>query len=477
MKKLAIFIIATLAFTACSKSFDDIKQEQPDPSKIVFSINVERTDLVITKGIKTSWESGDKIYLFFEDNQSSEDQYAIMTFNGSEWVCTRTGDDFYFSANGKSVTAVYFPSFVNTIEPSLKYGKFIFPYSKMGYFLSGTAKYTMTTVSDVTTVSSSITMTPPEGLVQFFLPASSAIEGTYLLTQEYIASFEFGEVTPGASVSIVKKTDGYAMPGLVTTINGEYGYYFYGILRSDKRGVPTNYEFQLVKQSLSKGYAESSQTKTFSAKTLYTIDSSTGKLMNAAIKFSSPFPPAEKFVDLGYSSNNVKWGTCNLDLNQGDNLTSTPMESGTYFNFGYTDEHQSGQSRYEDSCYQLPNDHDAAYVASSGAWRIPTRNEMLALFQNNNEVDFSGFSWTYDYLRFAYSGLYIRGANGIVLYLPAAGYYYTQKLYDNSQKGYYWTASGGLSNYNAFCLIFSSSNVTITDYDRKEGFPIRPVKE
>ena len=91
MKKIFLLAAAILALSACSKESplapdnDIVRENGIDPSGLVFNISVENGDAAQTKGVKTAWEDGDAIYLFFEGNTT---QYVRMRFDGSSWHCT-----------------------------------------------------------------------------------------------------------------------------------------------------------------------------------------------------------------------------------------------------------------------------------------------------------------------------------------------------------------------------------------------------
>ena len=68
VKKTLLFAAAVLALAACSKESPVKEEGDIDASKIVFNIDVQNADAQATKGIKTAWEAGDDVYVFFEDN-------------------------------------------------------------------------------------------------------------------------------------------------------------------------------------------------------------------------------------------------------------------------------------------------------------------------------------------------------------------------------------------------------------------------
>ena len=78
MKKTLLFAVAVLALAACSKESLEKEEGIIDASKLVFNIDVQNANA--TKGVKTVWEDGDDVYVFFEDNTT---QYVKMTYDGS----------------------------------------------------------------------------------------------------------------------------------------------------------------------------------------------------------------------------------------------------------------------------------------------------------------------------------------------------------------------------------------------------------
>ncbi|MBR4822280.1 MAG: hypothetical protein IKZ71_03935 [Bacteroidales bacterium] len=86
MKKTIITIVAAgmlVLSVGCQKEQTIVA----DPSGVEFEINVKRSDLgQPTKAVKTGWENGDKVYVFFDGNRSSADYMMTMTYNGSAWT-------------------------------------------------------------------------------------------------------------------------------------------------------------------------------------------------------------------------------------------------------------------------------------------------------------------------------------------------------------------------------------------------------
>jgi len=88
MKKTIITFIALgalMLFAGCQKEQSIVG----DAPQIEFDINVECAAISpATKAVKTGWENGDKVYVFFDGNRASADDMMTMTYNGSSWTYT-----------------------------------------------------------------------------------------------------------------------------------------------------------------------------------------------------------------------------------------------------------------------------------------------------------------------------------------------------------------------------------------------------
>ena len=137
MKKTLLFAAAVLALAACSKESPVKEDSAIDASKIVFNIDVQNADA--TKAIKTAWENGDDVYVFFEDNTT---QYVKMTYNGISWTyADKDGNSNYtdltLTASGKKLSAVYMPDFVCSAAPTYDSGNSRWTFGSIaGYYQS-----------------------------------------------------------------------------------------------------------------------------------------------------------------------------------------------------------------------------------------------------------------------------------------------------------------------------------------------------
>ncbi|MBO7118163.1 MAG: hypothetical protein J6V81_05755, partial [Bacteroidales bacterium] len=77
MKKTVIILSTVLALVACNKE----TVEQKSISQYTYEITITRAD--DTKAVKSAWESGDVVYVFFSDVAAPK--YLKFTYSGTEW--------------------------------------------------------------------------------------------------------------------------------------------------------------------------------------------------------------------------------------------------------------------------------------------------------------------------------------------------------------------------------------------------------
>ena len=461
MKKSLLFAVAALALAACVKETPVREGTAIDPSKIVFNIQVESADA--TKGVKTAWESGDDVYVFFEDNTS---QYVKMTFDGTSWTHFDKDGGTTFSgltlaASGKKLSAVYIPDFVlGTATPAYDTDKWTFG-SVGGYFQSAeNVGYSVTTTSDVTTLNATISLVAPARISQIYIPLSELsplLTGEeYVLTATHIAPVIFNGIVPGGAVSYGTTTKGFPMPSH-NTMGGDAGLYFWGILE----GAGTyDFDFQLVKQDAEKKYAISSKSKSVTSKAVGST---------VAVKLTN-LTDNGNFVSLGYA-NCPLWATGNLDKT--NNKIVSPLEAGEYFMYGFTTPYISIDAKYTEMDNPLPTANDAAYSVNT-AWRIPTKEQFDALYNSSNTSTTWKTGWTN--IGSDKGGRLITSRkNGISLFLAAVGRYDNGTLNNAGVYCMYWTSTP--SNTNIAYSLISRSNFTEMDHsDRSFGSSVRPVK-
>ncbi len=458
MKKTILFAAAVLALAACSKEIP-MNQEGPiDASKLVFNIDVQNADA--TKGVKTAWEDGDDVYVFFEDNTT---QYVKMTFDGSSWTyADKDGGTTYagltLAASGKKLSAVYMPDFVCSAAPTYDTDKWTFG-DVYGYYQSAQAvSYTVTSESDVNTLIATIRLEAPGAISQIFIPSSEyAAPGSgeeYVLTATHFIQFAFQGVVPGGAVSQGNIANGFPLPAFAGTLGGETGLYFWGLLEG---AGEYDFDFQLVKRNAEKKYAISSKSKSAHA----TVPS------RFAAKLTG-LTDNGNFVSLGYAGGPL-WATGNLDKT--NNKIVGPLEAGQYFMYGYTTPYNSGDTYYSGMEDPLSTDHDAAYQANN-AWRIPTKAQFDALINSTNATA----EWKEGWSPIASGGLLVTSkVNGISLFLTNEGYYEDGTL-ETDYGHYFWSSTPYDGNYS-WALGFPNYGIGTDGMNyRWDGYSIRPVK-
>ena len=183
MKKTLI-ILAAIAFALVSCN-EEILDNTPDETptaqtSIVFNLTANHPDGAATKAIKTAWENGDVIYVFF--NNVAAPKYLKMSYDGSKWSYTEmdgasTGSLRLEEGASGTMRAVYLP-FGNTLTVGAGADgtSFTFSETTYSYYLTATLDYT---VKDGK-VSGAFNMSIPVGYVQFFLDdAGASSSGNY----------------------------------------------------------------------------------------------------------------------------------------------------------------------------------------------------------------------------------------------------------------------------------------------------------
>ena len=207
------------------------------------------------------------------------------------------------------------------------------------------------------------------------------------------------------------------------------------------------------------------------------------------------------YVDLGITSGGKKllFATCNVGA-------SSPEEYGDYFAWGATEPYYTGYTMdgtsvnvtswkdgmsdgyalanapfYSGSAYTtytttgevLAAEHDAARANMGGEWRMPTNEEMQALYDNTTN------EWTADYNNTGIKGRIFTGKGNYAnssLFLPAAGLFGGTSCNDGGSSGGYWSSTLYGSTGGRY-LSFNSGDVSPQSYDyRYNGFSVRAVR-
>lgn len=176
-------------------------------------------------------------------------------------------------------------------------------------------------------------------------------------------------------------------------------------------------------------------------------------------------------VDLGLS---VKWASFNVGA-------TAPEGYGSYFAWGETTEKTNytwDTYKFYDATSQECADigvvisgtqYDAAHTLLGNGWRMPTKEEVVELLTicTPEWMTVNGVE-----------GARLTAPNGKSIFLPAAGYRFEKELKYTREYGRYWSGSVETSNtLFGVDIFFDSAQIKDLDSYRRNGFPIRAVKE
>ena len=450
----AILLSVTMAipFSSCIK---ELEGEPSETSTLKFDIQVINESAPGTKAVKTDWEAGDKIFVFFDvavqpasvysygtGYLDPANGYVTITYDGSEWNGTayNFGNGNTAEANyhrlGTSGTmyAVYFPFGNMTRESSGFKGSGHTNASFNGnpvysfYLIDETGSpYTMTH-GEMATLSGTLHMTLPENFVYFYIDQQGddfaqnekyrlSVEGvkpaTVLSweTDGSIYQFTKDELGAGKPMWGYKYGDGIAFTGIIDdTWSSEADHKL--ILFSD--GDPAI-------------------TKTL---TNVTLDS------HASVNLKNPKDDnngwtqamtAPLFTQMG--DGGLKWGAWNLG---GTGLD----DYGTSFNWGEIVSY-SGNCDTRYTTHNLTGDYalfDVARAYLGADWRMATEDELVALANNTTaSAPSSGDVSTGHFSR-----------TGLVFTTSSAPQKSILFQTNNGAGGFYWTSSynNNLHRYN-----------------------------
>ena len=169
------------------------------------------------------------------------------------------------------------------------------------------------------------------------------------------------------------------------------------------------------------------------------------------------------YVDLGLPSG-TKWATMNVGA-------SSETDYGNYYQYGKGAAQYaatSGDSNYSGTEDPLDSSVDTASQVWGGSWHMPTRAQMQELTANTT------YQWVTNYKGSGINGGTFTATNGAVLFLPAAGRWYSGSQDDVGNSGYYWGSSPN-GGYSAYRLFFYRGYKDAYGYDRKYGCSVRGV--
>ena len=510
MKKTTAILCASLAlFAACTKT---ALPEPPAPEfpveettadeELKLNLTITRADGLggdapDTKAIKTGWETGDVIMVFFKTDVH---KYLELKYDGVNWIdsCKNglTGDEIA-NASPRKLRAIHLPhnQFVRP-EPGITSYNMLSYYD---YFLeSGIVDYTYDTARGLT---ATLRMAAPEytgiyaGKLIDFQVTGFDPSRTYHLNMKYLRKLFVSGVTHSAlelwygaydldrERLIQGRKDGDAM-------------HFTGLLDQSAVGEPVTFDFTILDQKNKIAYTRSVGPKTVNGN----LSVNLGDISDAT-KWK-----ATEYEDMGIDNEygkRVYWAVYNL----GASATSANLY-GDYFGYGqvqgypiqgtfgnYTCEHNFFRAVPADWDGMLDGDNclkpefDAAHVALGGAWRTPRFDEMSLLYMS---ADATAYETT---TRIVYNtssesaGIKFTGAKSGYrdnsIFLPAAGQVNRQTPADQGNDLLYRTSGPWIADSERVPVMWvdmtrpdlNTLSLALFGYGHLEysGYPIRPV--
>ncbi len=480
MKKFFVFLCASIALVACTKEISD---EIPVPTRLEFNVTV--TQDAPTKAVKTDFVSGDVIYAFFNNVAVNETpKYAKLTYDGTKWSGALQGGLAVgeLAASGETMSAVYFPfGTVNITKSGDTYSfKGADNLPIYSYFSSATASYELATAGEIATLTATLNMTIPDNYVQFFVDKSGsdyASDGKYRLAVKDIRPAACGSYTPAGGFAITALDYSQPMWGYVYD---DLGVLFSGQIDATAWSSASERRFIFFETGAPAKSATISKTLASHASV---------KLTNVASWPAAVTVPTT--VDMGiYKNNNpatgktLLWADRNLGAQAAASVANNNQDYGFLFAWGeivpyfeadgwqaswemkpdmtqakyyWYDSVAGSYSKYTTPGDVLETQDDAASAYLGNGWRMPTKEELAAL-------------WGLEYTQHIEKG-YTVNSN---LYFPNAGRRVGSATSGRTYYNNYWSSTIqstvlGWYNYGA--------GVTSENGERYTGMSVRPVKE
>lgn len=452
MKKMFVILSVAFALAACDL---EIPNQQEVITKNEFNITITRAD--DTKAVKTGWEEGDVVFVFFSTVAAPD--YVKFTYSSGTWSNTKVGT-FDITSNG-NMTAIYLP-YGNSETVSADGTSFKFSNTYTSYYLK--AEKAPYTVSGGV-VSGTLNMVAPTDFVQFSMPITDGTNTffretplAYVLSEDHLTPFSLASVAADGTIS---NEAGYVAGAPIT------GYFygegndrcinFSGILADGAKGVATDYRFTFTNwQGTPSVYDD----------VIYILTGNKTISDKSAIRFpyisSSNWTVSEPAtVTVG----GVKWAKYNIGA-------CLPEGSGDYFAWGAV----YPQAEYADTDYQegaidadLTTAKDVAAQKLGDDWRMPTKAELDILQAKMIPSNWTASNGVNGYLIAPDAGHEAEGD----LFIPASGYRDIELIPDF---GNYWSSSIDTDPVFVWSIQFDDSFADVCEENRFFGFTVRPVK-
>lgn len=437
--KVLLLMCAVMALVACSNDDNDsalsptTQTAEPTPF-IKFNLTATHADdetTAQTRAVKTGWEAGDAIFVFFSG--AAAPKHLKMIFDGTSWTsaeyngATQTAGALGLK-NGDTGTmrAVFLP-FGSDATVAASGTSFTFSTTYYAYYLTATLDYT---VAD-NEVSGSFNMMIPDDYVQFFVEDAAATDGGYTLGTDAVIPVGVASITADGTITETSdKVAGNDMPGYAYS----GGYLFSGKLTS--WGYGSNYYFAKTKT------ADNSRADYFV----------TGKTLASHSAVKLPANDNVYEVKSG-SPNNGKWVPVGSDITvslykvTGSGISEEVSPLGKWHTCNY------GQAVPE-SLGEFYTFNGAKVLGVT----LPTKDQ-FALINNSSNC--------------SYIWLTVHGQQGVVIKAPR-GFLFLQAQYGSD--GGYWSSTERDGNIAWYFYFNSGGGHDVNFATRTHKYAVRPFQ-
>ena len=181
----AVAFVLTAGFVGCSKVEESPIVDGSNDVRVEFSV-AEMDGFDSTRAVKSGWEAGDHIFVFFSANGSwlwaddSKANSVTLTYDGSEWSAYANGvDENLLSSASGTFFAVHYPGELNHLtEASWPTGRYLFDGYEGGEILSAIGDYT---IKDNVITLSTLSLMMDAKAVQFSVKNLASLGGNWQL--------------------------------------------------------------------------------------------------------------------------------------------------------------------------------------------------------------------------------------------------------------------------------------------------------
>ncbi|MBR2976311.1 MAG: hypothetical protein IKC57_05700, partial [Alistipes sp.] len=280
----AVTFVLVAGFSSCTKDFDTLAENTNNDIKVVFSVADKDGFEDATRAVKTGWEAGDKIVVFFSTGTEwlladGNANNLLLTYDGSNWSARANsiGEELLASASGTFFAVHYDGEWSGIEEASWPAGRYIVNGYKGGVIMSALGNYT---IADNVITLPELTLKLDASAVQFSVKNLASVEGDWTLYVNDDRTKEDGysdsdSVSPWqgynyGSIQIYPSNAAYAMISTLDrayaqgVVNGE-DLSFFGKFDNQNATITTNYLFGLKNNTTGKVYYYSYAPNPFAA--------------------------------------------------------------------------------------------------------------------------------------------------------------------------------------------------------------------